>query len=141
MAPGVDSWWKRFDGYYTFVDFPNFIMITGLLGEVRNLTSNATSSTIDLSWEQPSSLNLSAADPDVVYCVDVYKTDTASFHILRNCSVFKPYYKFSLDNPDPKEVFTFTITPRSNVNGAQDGIATTINATFLYDSKLTAIYV
>ena len=105
------------------------------------MTSKTTSSTIDLSWKPPFSLNISAADPDIVYCVDIYKTDTASFLILRNCSVFEPYYYFSLDNPDPKEIFTFIITSRSNVNGARNGIATTINASFLYDSKLTVIYV
>ena len=99
--------------------------------------SYATSSTIYLNWKPPFSLDLSAVDRDIIYCVDVYKADATSFHILRNCSVFDPHYNFSLDNPDPNEVFTFVVMPRSNVDGAPNGIPTTINASFSYNSKLT----
>ena len=97
-------------------------------------------STVYLSWEPPSSLDLSAADPDIAYCVDAYRTDITSHpHILRNCNVLEPHYNFSLVNPDPSELFTFIITPRSNMDGARNGIAATINASFSYHRKLNII--
>ena len=97
-------------------------------------------STVYLSWEPPNSLDLSAADPDIAYCVDAYRTDITSHpHILRNCSVLEPHYNFSLVNPDPSELFTFIITPRSNMDGARNGIAATINASFSYQRKLNII--
>ena len=92
------------------------------------------SSAIHLAWQPPFSLNLTTAEPDIVYCVDVFNiTDgnTERDHLISNCSVFETYYNFEVDNPDTKDLFQFIITARSNVEGARNGTAREVNATYL----------
>ena len=71
------------------------IIILGSLEAVVNLMAKFTSSIIQLSWQPPFSLNLTTAEPDIVYCIDVFNIthgETERDHLISNCSVFQTYY-------------------------------------------------
>ena len=51
---------------------------------------------IYLSWEPPFSFNLTTAEPDIAYCVDVYNiTDEQFDHLSSICNVTMSKYNFS----------------------------------------------
>ena len=69
--------------------------MTGELEAVGNLTSVSTSSVITLTWQPPFSLNLTTAEPDIIYCIDIVNItneDIEIDHLISNCSVFETYY-------------------------------------------------
>ena len=69
--------------------------------------------------------------------MDVYNiTNGGLVHLSSNCSVLSPSYTFTVENPDPKDEFEFTITPRSNVEGAKNGTLSRIIGRFSLQSKL-----
>ena len=111
------------------------IIILGSLEAVVNLMAKFISSAIQLSWQPPFSLNLTTAEPDIVYCVDVFNItngETGRDHLISNCSVFQTYYyTFAVDDPDPKDIFKFIVTPRSNIKGARNGTTKEINTTYV----------
>ena len=89
-----------------------------------------------LSWMPPFSLDLTAVDPDIAYCVDVYNiTDGGLLHISSNCNILSHSYTFSVENPDPRNEFEFTVTPRSNVEGARNGTRSQITGRFSLQSE------
>ena len=108
----------------------------GPLDAVINLTAKRTSSAIQLSWQPPFSLNLTTAEPDIVYCVNVFNITDERMEkdhlIISNCSVFVAYYNFVVENPNPQDLFQLIVTPRSNIEGARSGNAKEINATFIH---------
>ena len=75
-------------------------------------------------WDPPFSFNLTYAEPDVAYCIDVYNaTNGTLHHLISDCNVTQPQYTFTtVSNPDPTDMFEFTITPRSNLPGARNGL-------------------
>ena len=88
----------------------SYVHDLGSLEAVINLTTTSMSSTIQLAWQPPFSLNLTTAEPNIVYCVDIFNiTDgwTGRDHLINNCSVFETYYNFAVDNPDPNDLFQF----------------------------------
>ena len=114
--------------------------IQDALESVGDLTSHSTSLSISLSWKPPFSLNLTTAEPDIVYCIDIIRSFSVdgqleSEHLITNCSIYQPSYNFSFERPDPRDVFQFIVTPRSNVEGATNGSPNQINATFSPESK------
>lgn len=99
-------------------------------------------SVIALTWKPPFSLCLTAADQDIVYCVDVFNVTTEVIsreHLITNCGVVEPHYNFTVEQPKPGGLFQFIITPRSNVKGAKNGTATDINGTFQFQSEFLII--
>ena len=42
-----------------------------------------------------------------------------------------------MENPDPKDLLRFRVTPRSNVDGARNGTSDEINIMFSFESKLS----
>ena len=108
---------------------------SGTLEAIINLTttSDSMSSIIHLGWQSPFSLNLTTAEPDIVYCVDIFNITDERDHLISSCSVFKTYYNFEVDNPDTKDLFQLIITPRSNVEGARNGTTREVNATYLIE--------
>ena len=95
---------------------------------------------IILSWVPPFSLDLTTADPDIAYCVDVYNiTDGGLVHLSSICSILSPSYTFTVENPDPKDEFEFTITPRNNMEGARNGTSSRIIGTFSLQSKSSTV--
>ena len=81
-----------------------------------------------LSWEAPFSLNLTGVDPDIVYCVEVYNITCGRSLLISECDVVETNY--TNDALLPGQIFEYTITPRSNVEGASNGIS--INVTGLW---------
>ena len=113
--------------------------LIGKLEAVGNFSSKSMLSSIHLTWQPPFSLNLTTAEPDIIYCVDITRfniTDEGD-HFVSNCSVFNPHYNFTVENPDPRDLFQFQVTPRSNMEGAMDGTPNEINVTFSFESKLS----
>ena len=84
---------------------------------------DVTSTTsIHISWEAPFSLNLTNAEPDIEYCVDVYNVTGKEEEVLVNSGcVTTVHYSFCPDDPSPDHLFTFTVTPRSNVPDSVNG--------------------
>ena len=94
---------------------------SGPLPLVTSLLLNQSScSNITISWDPPFSLNLTTAEPDIQYCVDVYNaTGGGDDHLQSVCDIIDTYYTFTASDPD--QLFTFTVTPRSNVEGSLNG--------------------
>ena len=118
------------------------MILASMIGEleaVGNLTGLSTSSAIHLTWQAPFSLNITTAEPDVVYCVEIivntHYIDREDYSIS-NCSVLNTNYNFTAENPDPRDSFQFCVTPRSNVEGAKNGTPSVINITLLFESEL-----
>ena len=87
--------------------------------QVRN--HQISSQSITITWDPPFSLNLTTtAEPDIQYCVDVYNvTGGGDDHLQSVCDITETYYTFTASNPD--QLFNFTVTPRSNVEGSLNG--------------------
>ena len=95
--------------------------ISGPLNAISSVSISFPSAEIvHLVWTPPFSLNLTTAEPDIVYCVDVYIVDT-NMLTVSNCTVFQNSYVFKVENPGPRDQFQFIITPRNNVDGARNG--------------------
>ena len=111
------------------------------LKAVGNLTGVSTSSAIYLTWRPPFSLNLTTAEPDIVYCIDIklFNITNGEDHLVSNCSVFNTHYNFIAENPDP--LYHLRVTPRSNVEGAKNGTPSVINITLSFESKLLHSFV
>ena len=114
-----------------------------MLGSPGNFKITATKvGEINLSWEPPFSLNLTTADPDIAYCVNVYNVtdiDGGFSPLISDCDVNTPSYTFTVDSPDPRGLFQFTITPRSNVEGARKGTLSHTFANFSTHSRFTLL--
>ena len=54
---------------------------------------------------------------------------------LSSSCIFELQYNLIIENPNPRDVFQFTVTPRSNVLGAMDGMPSHINASFSFKSE------
>ena len=76
---------------------------------------------IFITWKAPFSLNLTTAEPDIQYCVDVYNVTEGEDHVVSSCDITETSYTFTPDNPSPDYLFNFTVTPRSNVQGSLNG--------------------
>ena len=93
------------------------ILILGQLDAVKDLdVENFT-----IIWRPPFSLNLTNANPDIVYCVDMYNVTCGRKDlIISDCNVTEPSYTSDDIAPDGY-IYEYIITPRSNVEGARNG--------------------
>ena len=100
-----------------------FSLHLGPLNSVSSINvSSVSSAFITLNWIPPFSLNITTAEPDILYCIDVYNASAdTELLLVSNCNVSQPGYTFTVDNPDPRDLFYFIVTPRSNVEGARNG--------------------
>lgn len=113
-----------------------------MLEAVSNLTKREMSSMILLQWQHPFSLNLSTIEPDIAYCVDVYRyamTGNETFMINSNCSILDEHFTFWDNNQDHTSFFLFMVIPRSNVHGARNGTPSQIIGQFQSQSKIYII--
>ena len=79
-----------------------------------------------ISWNPSKSANLSNVEPDIAYCLDVYNATCGSTDLLINrCDLTEPRFVYSDGDLDPNKKYTTTVIPRSNVEGASNGSATT----------------
>ena len=116
-------------------------MLTGILDHeaVGNLTSVCISSAISLTWQSPFSLNLTTAETDIIYCVSIFNITNGEFEadlLIDDCTVLEQYYNFAIENPDPKYQYKFIVIPRSNVEGATNGIPSMVNASCSFKRML-----
>ena len=102
------------------------ILLTEPLNGVTNLIRNGSA----LLWTHPFSLDLTNADPDIVYCVEVYNITCGRRDlVISDCNVTEPSYT-SDDIASHGYVYEYTVTPRSNVEGATNG--TSVNMSGLW---------
>ena len=80
-------------------------------------------------WDAPFSLNLTNADPDIVYCVEVYNITCGRSLLIGECDVMKTSY--TNDALQPGYIYEYTVTPRSNVEGARNGTSLTVSGVLL----------
>ncbi len=76
-----------------------------------------TSTSVTLTWDPPFSLDLTTAEPDIQYCVDVHSVPGRQL-VESTCDIIDTNYTFSTSNQDQ---LVFTVTPRSNVEGSLNG--------------------
>ena len=78
----------------------------------------------NISWTSLFSLNLTNIDPDVVYSVNVSVTSCTDRQVIISPDLFKPFFSFSLNGSSPLDAVPhiITVSPRSNAEGAQNGI-------------------
>ena len=72
-----------------------------------------------LSWERPFSLNLTNAEPDVIYHVEVYNITCERSHVISEHTVIETSY--TSDALHSGYIYEYIVTPRSNVQGATSG--------------------
>ena len=96
------------------------MFVTGPLDKVINLVRDGST----LSWEAPFSLDLTNVDPDIVYCVEVYNITCGRSQLISDCDVMETRY--TIDGLQPGYIYEYTITPRSNVQGAMNGEGKTV---------------
>ena len=93
---------------------------------MKNLSRNGNT----ISWSPPFSLNLTNIEPDIVYCVEVYNiTCGERDFIISDCNVTEPSYT-SNDLLDGY-IYEYIVTPRSNVEGAENGTSQTLRGMLL----------
>ena len=82
-------------------------------------------------WDPPFSLDLTDAEPDIVYCLEVYDIFCGKkSNIINDCNVTQPHYTFQfLTSGYTREV---VITPRSNVERAMNGSQLVVEGTNNY---------
>ena len=92
----------------------------GPLSMVMEIKRNSST----INWEPPFSLDLTGVDPDIVYCVEVYNiTCGVDDLVVGDCNVTEARY---VDNGlQQGHIYRITITPRSNVQGVQNGTYST----------------
>ena len=90
---------------------------------VRNDSSNA----LITSWDSLPSLDISGADPDIVYGVELYKI-TCGQDIFVNYEVATKNY--TSNTIDPYQIYKAVISPRNNVVGARNGTSVIIEGVY-----------
>ena len=100
-------------------------MNVGPLQSVTNLVREAST----ISWIAPFSLDLTGVDPDIVYCVEVYNITCGRSLLISECDVMETSY--TNDALLPGYIYEYTVTPRSNVEGASNGTNLTVTGLLL----------
>ena len=100
--------------------------ITGPLQSVSKLVRNTST----LSWKPPFSLNLTNAEPDIIYHVEVYNITCGRSHLISECDVIETSY--TNDALHSGCIYEYIITPRSNVQGAASGESKTVTGICCY---------
>ena len=97
---------------------------------VASLTATQLeSSIIHITWLPPFSFNLTTAEPDVVYCVEITSiTNGTMIHLVGDCSVLQSGYIFTTyhEYTMMTQYYEVAVIPRSNVEGARNGSTATI---------------
>ncbi len=90
---------------------------------VNNVAGNC--SQLIVTWVAPFSLNLTTAEPDIQYCVDVFNvTYESEDELLQSeCNIYDTLYMF--DVPYPVGTYNFSVTPRSNIDSSLNGTMST----------------
>ncbi len=100
-------------------------MYPGRLHAVADLTvSNVAGncSQLNVTWVAPFSLNLTTAEQDIQYILDSL--------LQSECNITTTQCTCMFDVPYPVGTYSFSVTPRSNIDGSLKG--TTSTAQFSY---------
>ena len=98
--------------------------VLGILDGVNNISRTSNSNLI--SWYPPTSANLTNVEPDIAYCLEVYNTTCWSGNLLISlCNLMESHYIYDDDELHPHCTYNFTVTPRSNIEGASNGSTAT----------------
>ena len=93
---------------------------TGPLDAPTNLSFNQTT----ITWNPPpsGSLDLTGVDPDIVYCVEVYKSICGERdNLINDCNVVEAIYLINNTLISPNYIHEVVITPRSNALQSMNG--------------------
>jgi hypothetical protein len=105
-------------------------MHVGPLSVVTKIKRNFSA----ITWKTPFSLDLTGVDPDIVYCVEVYNiTCGVDDLVVGDCNVTES--RFVDKRLQQGYIYRITITPRSNGQGAQNGMSTTKNGILACNSQ------
>ena len=92
-----------------------------------------------LVWTAPFSFDLTGVYPDIVYCVEVVNITCGRSLLISECDVIETSY--TNDVLLPGYIYEYTVTPRSNVEGAQNGTgATVIGVLATYMKSVNLVY-
>ncbi len=83
-----------------------------------------TSTSVILTWDAPFTLDLTTAEPDIQYCVDVYSVPGGQVELT--CNIIDTNYTSSFQGQ-----LVFTVTPRSNVEGSLSGTSSELSGSLL----------
>ena len=84
-----------------------------------NITCHANES-CTASWGEASSLDITNAEPDVLYMIHLYRLGSAcddGYDLVNTLVVFETDYTFD----KPNFMYQLVVTPRNNVQGAKSG--------------------
>ena len=111
--------------------YVNLQSIPGTLDAVTSIKRNLSV----ITWEPPFSLDITNSDPDIVYCVEFYNITCGSRDsIFSDCNVNESSYTHS-SILNPGYIYEIFVTPRSNVEGAENGMTSAISS-MLFSIKL-----
>lgn len=97
-----------------------YCTLLGPLQAVMNLVVDINFNEFAVTWDPPSSLDLTNVDPDIIYCVQVINTTCGTRSVLfSDCTVLQT--TLSLTGYSQHYTYEIDITPRSNVEGAMNG--------------------
>ena len=95
------------------------IFLTGLLSSVVNLETASSTSSVNVSWSAPFSLDVTGVDPDIWYSVLIYNVtdeENPTAVLCTDChNLPQTHYIFSRDYPSPCHKYTFTVIPYNGV--------------------------
>ena len=101
--------------YHIFLD---------ILDGVRGISRDSELQLI--SWIPPESKNLSNAEPDIAFCLEVYNTTCGSEDkLIDRCDLTEPRFFYGDHELHSRNIHNITVSPRSNVEGASNGSAVT----------------
>ena len=107
-------------------------LYTGPLARVSNLRRvdlivYPMYDTLVYSWDPPFSLNVTNADPDIIYCVRIYNSSCSTtsqnqttIDIVHICNVTETNFIISKE-PSTDELYEIEVFSRSNVDMASNG--------------------
>ena len=98
------------------------MLFAGLLAAVGSPSVDLVGTDIFLTWTAPFTLDISNADPDITYCVDVVNS-TSSSTVLSERGITVTGFNFSIPLGRVCDNYTFTVTP---VNMVGNGTAVTL---------------
>ena len=86
------------------------IHTVGILSAISLLSIVASNSTLSLTWEPPFTLDITAVDPDITYCVDVIGS-TSSVTLHSQCDITMTEFSYPLPQDAVCHSYVLSITP------------------------------
>ena len=98
---------------------------------VQNISRNLSI----ITWDPPFTLNITAADPDIIYCMEIYNVTCGQRKgVLSDCLVTGPIYEYNnfTDLLNTVYIFEIVIIPRSYIDNAGNGTSRTRKGNHCY---------